>query len=306
MRNTYLPEETAKEIDVQVSKILRGLGKPEPPLDLNAVFQLQKLDPQYYLTSDDGVVRETVSRVKIGAKLIFENPVRIWDAIRHADLRALYVPEQRRILVDGNLHDMKKRWNSAHEIGHSILEWHGDYTFGDDSITLNQSCHELIESEANFAAGRLLFLQDKFSERVLGQTHTLKSLGEIGKDFANSWTATVYRAVETLDVPSFAVIGCHPRRGKGDKARYFVTSRSFANNFPNFGEVEAAALLASYCSFSTKGPLGTKTFVIKDARSDAHEFEIESFALPQGDVLSLAQYRKKSPTIIAVTSPILR
>lgn len=121
---------------MQVAKLLRGLGRPEPPLNLDAVFALQKLDRQFYRTSEDGVVRETVSRVKVGAKLLFDRPMRIWDAIRPADLRALYVPEHRTILVDATLHDMKKRWSSAHEIGHSILEWHGDYTFGDDSITL--------------------------------------------------------------------------------------------------------------------------------------------------------------------------
>lgn len=57
---------------------------PAPPLDLEAVFKLQQLDPQFYRTSEDGVVRETISRVKVGAKLFFEKPTRIWDAIRVA------------------------------------------------------------------------------------------------------------------------------------------------------------------------------------------------------------------------------
>jgi len=48
LRNVYLPEETTREIDTQVAKLLRGLGKPEPPLNLEAVFALQRLDPQFY------------------------------------------------------------------------------------------------------------------------------------------------------------------------------------------------------------------------------------------------------------------
>lgn len=302
MRNVRLPEETTKEIDAQVAKLLRGLGRPTPPLNLEAVFALQKLDPQFYLTSEDGVVRETLSRMKIGAKLLFERPTRIWDAIRQADLRALYVPEFRTILVDGNLHDMKKRWSSAHEIGHSILEWHGDYALGDDLLTLEASCHEIIESEANYAAGRLLFLQEQFTERILGQEHTLASLKDIAKDFANSWTATLYRAVETLDVPAFAVIGSHPKRRGDEKTRYFVTSPSFCAWFPTFTETEALAVLSSFCSYSTRGPLGEKTFALSDARGERHEFAIESFALYQGDVLSFARYTRKLPTLMSKTS----
>ena len=77
LRKVILTPGTRSEIDIQVEKIIRGLGYPQPPLDLDAVFKLQQLDPQYYRTSDDGVVRETISRVKVGAKLLFERPTRI-------------------------------------------------------------------------------------------------------------------------------------------------------------------------------------------------------------------------------------
>jgi len=36
-------------------------------------------------------VSATSSRVKLGAKLIFERPTRIWDAIKAADLKALWI-----------------------------------------------------------------------------------------------------------------------------------------------------------------------------------------------------------------------
>ena len=94
LRKVILTPGTRNEIDIQVEKIIRGLGHPEPPLDLDAVFKLQQLDPQYYRTSEDGVVRETISRVKIGTKLIFERPTRIWDAIKTANLKALWIPER--------------------------------------------------------------------------------------------------------------------------------------------------------------------------------------------------------------------
>ena len=44
MRNRFLDERTARDIDTLIAKILRGLGRPEPPLVLDDVRALQKLD----------------------------------------------------------------------------------------------------------------------------------------------------------------------------------------------------------------------------------------------------------------------
>lgn len=301
MRKVTLKPGTRNEIDSQVEKILRGLGNPEPPLDLDAVFKLQQLDPQYYRTSEDGVVRETISRVRVGAKLFFERPTRIWEAIKTANLKALWIPEQKRILVDGDLHVMKQRWNFAHEIGHSIIDWHRDFTFGDDSLTLVEGYHVDLEAEANYAAGRLLFLRDRFSQHVKGVHHTLKSLNKVADDFGNSWTSTLYRTVDTLDVPSFAIIGSHPvRKNSEEKTRHFITSTPFDALFPSFDEAEALKVIRSYCKYSTRGPLGECTFPLVDVSGERWEFTIESFALPYGDVLTLAILLKKLPIQIVV------
>jgi Zn-dependent peptidase ImmA (M78 family) len=301
LRKIILKPGTRNEIDVQVEKILRGLGNPEPPLDLDAVFKLQQLDPQYYLTSEDGVVRESISRVKVGAKLFFEKPTRIWEAIKTANLKALWIPEQKRILVDGSLHELKKRWNFAHEIGHSIIDWHRDFTFGDDQLTLVEGYHIGLEAEANYAAGRLLFMQDLFNQHVKGIQHTLKSLNKVADGFGNSWTSTLYRTVEILDIPSFAIIGSHPvRKNSEEKTRHFITSTPFEGLFPSFDEVEALKVMRSYCGYSTRGPLGESTFPLVDVNGERWEFAIESFALPHGDVLTLAILLQKLPIQIMV------
>lgn len=303
MHKVVLKPGTRNEIDLQTEKVLRGLGNPEPPLDLEAVFRLQELDPQYYRTSEDGVVRETISRVKVGAKLFFERPIRIWDAIKAADLKALWIPDQKKILIDGDLHELKKRWTGAHEIGHSILEWHRDFTFGDDHLTLTEGCHVELEAEANYAAGRLLFLQGRFDQHVKGIRHTLRSLNHVAGDFGNSWSSTLYRTVETLDIPAFAVIGGHPRRRKTqEKARHFITSAPFDVMFPTFIDSNAVGILQSYCSFSTRGPLGDSTFPLTDTNGEDWEFTIESFAIPHGDVLTLALLLKKLPTQMTATN----
>lgn len=65
MKNIQLGTRTVADIDAQVVKVLRGLGNPEPPIDLAVVRDLLRLDRQYYSTSDDGLLRETVSRLKV-------------------------------------------------------------------------------------------------------------------------------------------------------------------------------------------------------------------------------------------------
>ena len=70
MRNLYLRKTTAAEIDGQVSKVLRGLGNPKPPLRLDDVRALLKLDRQYYSKTSDGMLRETVSRLMVAGKQI--------------------------------------------------------------------------------------------------------------------------------------------------------------------------------------------------------------------------------------------
>ena len=193
------------------------------------------------------------------------------------------------------------RWSFAHEIGHSILDWHRDFTFGDDQLTLVEGYHVDLEAEANYAAGRLLFLQDHFNQHVKGVQHTLKSLNKVADDFKNSWTSTLYRTVEVLDVPSFAIIGSHPvRRNSAEKTRHFITSAPFDVLFPSFDEAEALKVIRTYCKYSTRGPLGECSFALADASGERWEFTIESFALPHGDVLTLAILLQKLPIQIAV------
>jgi hypothetical protein len=92
----------AQEITQQVRKVLRGLGNPEPPLRLADVRELLRLDKQYYSSKDTGFVREIVSRIKVAGKQVVHRPTLLWDAIRKAELSALYLPDKRRILIDAD------------------------------------------------------------------------------------------------------------------------------------------------------------------------------------------------------------
>lgn len=307
MRNQYPSPGTEAAIDKQVAKLLKGLGNPEPPLHLELVLELLKLDAQFYTTTEDGVFRETISRIKVGTIQVFKRPMLLLEAITKAELKALYIPDKRRILVDSTLPDLKVRWHTAHEIIHSICDWHGDVMFGDNLTTLSPGCHEQVEAEANFGAGRLITLQDRFTGEVAGATLTLKEVSNLAKQFGNTWTSTLWRVVETMDIPAFAVVGSHPKRkGSTEPCRYFIRSRRFVSEYSDFTEADALTAIRTYCDFKTRGPLGVSEVMISNGRGEGTTFLFESFATKY-DVLTFAYLTGKASPIISIpTAEIIR
>lgn len=103
MQNPIIGKYEAEDINLQIEKVLRGLGNPEPPLKLDDVRELLRLDKQYYSSSDYSAIGELVSKVRIAGKQILERPSILLDAIRKADIRALYIPDKKRILIDKDI-----------------------------------------------------------------------------------------------------------------------------------------------------------------------------------------------------------
>lgn len=133
-------------------------------------------------------------------------------AVRHGlaassgDLKTLYVPETKRILIDADLADLKKRRAEAHEVGHSLIERHEPYMHGDQKVTLSVACYKELEAEANFAAGRLLFLRDGFRDRLLAAPVDFDAIKALSRTFGKTITTTLWRAVEAMDVPAVGLI----------------------------------------------------------------------------------------------------
>lgn len=284
--------------------MLRGLGNPDPPLDLEAVRTLQKLDRQFYSSTDDSAVREFVSRVKVGGKLLIEKPSRILDLIKKFDLKALYVPDYQRILLDQAQPEAKWRWNEAHEIIHSVVPHHQVLMHGDDLYSLNPTCHEKLEDEANYGAGRLLFLQGRFEEFVRSSTLNFNLVRQAQKVFKNSITSSLWRLVEVLDVPAFGMVSVHPRRSgnSAEPYRYFICSRRAIEQFSRITPADMFSRIRTYCSWTTKGPLGESEVAVQDDNGGEHEFIFESFYNGY-EALTLARYSKARATI--VTAPAL-
>src|SRR5207249_959446 len=161
MSNAEVGELEGREIRDHVARVLRDLGKPEPPLSLPDVRQLLKLDLKYYDGSDSGLISELSHRVKLLAKKTLPDIGKhLSEALAKSKLLAFWVPDSKKVLIDASVPEPKHRWIEGHETIHSLTPWHRDFLLGDNEQTLDPSCHAIIEAEANYGAGQLLFMQD--------------------------------------------------------------------------------------------------------------------------------------------------
>jgi len=288
--NTPLRESSARDIDIYVEKVLNDLGILEPPLDLAAVHELLKIDRKYYSSTDTGLLQDTVHKVRLGTKQILSKPSRILDVIREWDLKALYLPEQKLILIDNDLAQLKKRWAEAHEVGHSLIEWHESFMHGDQRVTLSVSCHDELEAEANYAAGRLIFLRDAFHDRLMSSAidlHAVKALAEL---FGNTITTTLWRTVEVIDTPAIGIISCQPNDKNMDPVRHAVCSKAFGEQFGNTNATTLFQQLKNFCRRGG-GDIGSSEICIEDIRGKKHIFYFECFHNSY-DTLTLGVYRE--------------
>jgi Zn-dependent peptidase ImmA (M78 family) len=308
MKNLLLSPTTTSEIDKLVERVIKGLGSPEPPLRLENVRELLNLDRQFYTAHDPSAVRESISRIRVATVQVFKRPMLLIEAIRKLNLKALYIPDSKRILLDGDLPPKKHRWNEAHEVGHSLLPWHEDLMHGDDDFTVSSDCHEQIEAEANYAAGRLLFFQDLFDEHARSMSPTLSSVLGLHKFFGNTLTTTLYRFVESVGVetPLVGLITCHPHprfRPKEHDAkhpcRHIVLSPAFRARFSKISDRELFEAICGYCGPQSGGPLGEEDLLLSDDNGVEHRFHFETF-YNRHDALTLGVYQYPEPCAVAV------
>lgn len=308
-KNYLLSPKTAQDIDQRVERVLRGLGNPEPPLRLDDVRELLKLDRAFYTADDPGIAREAISRIRVATIQVYHRPTLIIDAIRKLSLKALYLPDRKRILLDGSLPIKKHRWNEAHEIGHSLIPWHEDMMLGDNAHTLSPDCHEQVEAEANFAGGRLLFLRERFVAEARSLDPSIGSVQRLHGAFGNTLSTTLYRFVESAGIerPIVGLITGHPhvtRRGAdhdhAKPCRHFIQSPAFAARFRCMPEVDLFEAVAGYCGSHSGGPLGTAELILTDDNGDQHRFVFETF-FNRYDALTLGVYLRPEMRVLAVS-----
>jgi Zn-dependent peptidase ImmA (M78 family) len=272
-----LDRNTARDIDSRVARILSDLGNPPPPLSLDDVRLLLKLDRGYYSATDPNLLQEVVHKLTLAGKQVIREPRRLLDVVRRLDLKALWLPDGRRILIDSELPDIKKRWAEGHEIGHSILPWHQVVMLGDKIRTLSPQCAYRFESEANYAAGRLLFMREEFRVQLGEHELGIPALQKLRKEFQNSLTSTLWRAVEVQEGYAFGLVSEHPQESVSARpVRHFIRSEAFCRRFPSVTEMEIYRDIQRFCRRG-KGPLGKEERAFLDVDGASHAFVLEVF-----------------------------
>lgn len=306
MKNIQIKARTVADIDAQVAKILRGLGTPEPPIDLRLVRELLKLDRAYYSTADDSALRETVNKLTVAGLQVLKRPTLLLDAVRSLSLKALYLPDQKRILLDQDLPPLKHRWNEAHEVGHDIIPWHAGMMMGDSEKELTPWCHAQMEAEANYAAGQILFMAERFVEEAGASAPTLAMVRELNGKFGNTITSTLWRYVEQVrpDLPMVGLVTGHPHQSRrkaefnpAEPCRYCVQSPSFIRRFGAVTEIDLFRRIASYCGAQRGGRLGEAEILLMDAAQTRHLFRFETF-FNRYEALTLGVWVRPAPTTV--------
>jgi hypothetical protein len=305
----YLRSKTELEIDTLVGKIIRDVGNPDPPLRMEDVLDRLRLDRGYYSTKHDGYLRETIHKIKVAGRQILERPGLLVDAVKKLSLKALFLPDRKRILIDSELPPTKIRWAEGHEVIHSVIPWHDKLMHGDTKQTLTPACHIQIEAEANYGNGRLLFLQQKFRDHVNPGLITMDEIKELAGLFGNSITSTLWRTVETLDFPAVGMISGHPSRppegfDAANPCEYLIRSRSFAETFGNIDELELFNAVRAYCGWAKRGPLGADDVILKDANGEEHYFTFETFHNSY-QALTLGLHKSRRPLVFAVQPALI-
>ncbi|MEE9397432.1 MAG: hypothetical protein V3V31_10510 [Methylococcales bacterium] len=74
MSQKLIGEFEAQDINVQIDRILRELGNPEPPLSLDLVRNILSLDRKYFSKQNTSFLDDLAHRVMVGGKQVMKRP----------------------------------------------------------------------------------------------------------------------------------------------------------------------------------------------------------------------------------------
>lgn len=284
--SSLVGRQEANDIKKVIRRLLAEIGAAEPPIDLVIVRRALELDLDYFTQEDVSAFSTFFHRIKVAGKQLVDRPSLALDAIRAANLAALWIPDSKSILIDRGVHRLKHRWMEAHEIAHSLIPWHRETLFGDDQITLNPGCHAIIEAEANFGAKELIFLGDRFGEEARCHELNWGSIKKLAGVYGNTITTTFWRMVEDVrpDHASVGLIGAHPHFpeiGKvegGGAFKHYIRSEKFASRFSRQKPEALYRSIASYTRRQKSGPIGEAEIVLLDDNGGRYRFFFSTFS----------------------------
>jgi hypothetical protein len=177
---------------------------------------------------------------------------------------------------------------------------------GDTEGTLTRACHEQIEAEANYGAGRLLFLGPRFGDEASATAPSLEHVRALSRVYGNTMTATLWRYIEQAhgDVPMVALVTGHPhpvRRANGFDAaqpcKYCVQSPAFELRFGHISEIALFSEVVRYCGAQGGGTLGSGEVILADRNGAAHAFHFETF-FNRYEALTLGAWKRPYGVVV--------
>ena len=151
--------------------------------------------------------------------------------------------------------------------------------------------------------GQLLFFQDLFVQMARDMPISLETIRALAKYFGNTITSTLWRYVEEVgaQTPVVALVSAHPHflakaKDPTQLCRRCIESAAFKERFGGIGEMEILKRTRAYCSFRTRGPLGTGEIILTDVNGEAHCFAFESFSNTHD--VHLGVHRRKLASVV--------
>ena len=181
---------------------------------------------------------------------------------------------------------------------------------GDTEQTLTPACHEIMEAEANYGTGQLLFLANRFAMEAADSIPSLDLVRSLSKGFGNTMTSTLWRFVEQAHGgrPIVALVTGHPNptRRKSDfdaaqPCRYCVESPLFRERFGTLKETDLFTAIVAYCGSQGGGSLGQSEVVLYDRNSEPHLFGFETF-FNRHEALTLGHWLRPHAAAVAIRS----
>lgn len=268
-------ESTRKEIRRITTATLRDAGLTEPPLSVEQLLEHVNLYRDYYDLSDAGFLDHAKHKLQIHGR-------RLVDVLNKVRLRAVLLFDESRICIDNDLPKIKHPWASCHETGHRILAWHKPFFFADTAETLDPAYQADLEEEANYAAARLLFLDDRFTRDAREIEPTVAGLKRLAKRYGTSLTTTLRRYVEQGPDIAMAMLVSTPSwspqpSDQEHRWRHFVQSRQFDRVFPGMSADALLQLVDRHAQYRRGGTVAEFTLGLLDVRNERHEFRAWSF-----------------------------
>jgi len=205
-------------------------------------------------------------------------------------------------MIDDSIPKPKHRWLEAHEIGHDLLPWHHDMLLGDDRLTPTPSTHDKMEAEANYAAGSLVFLGDRFRDECRQSRASVANAKVLQKRYGNTITTTLWRMIEYAgeEQPIIGAVGLHPgAQDEGPCFRHLIPSVAFDQQFEVPDPDELIVNIRNYCRLNGRGHLGHGEIVMKDRSTRRHVFDFETFYNGY-DALTIGVHRCELAVAVAV------